>query len=105
MCVDAPNFAPLERTVTRLSSTGPGSAFEFIDVIKILRKSASPKFHLIAPSQIGYGWSSPPPLDFGVYESARVLSTLMVGLGFGSYAVQGGDIGSVLARIMSVRYL
>ncbi|ORY64618.1 epoxide hydrolase [Leucosporidium creatinivorum] len=85
----------------------PGSLLEYIDTIKILQNSTTPSFHLICPNQVGYGWSSGPPLDrgFGMYEMARILDKLMVGLGFGSgYAVQGGDIGSVIARIMSVKY-
>ncbi|KAL8281159.1 hypothetical protein RQP46_006517 [Phenoliferia psychrophenolica] len=85
----------------------PGSLIEFIETIKILRKSTSPAFHLICPSQVGYGWSDPPPLDrgYGMYDLSRLMNTLMCGLGFESgYAAQGGDIGSVLARIMSVKY-
>ncbi|KAM0752398.1 epoxide hydrolase [Meredithblackwellia eburnea MCA 4105] len=85
----------------------PGSAHDFYETVKILSKSTSPSFHLIAPNQIGYGWSDPPPLDrgFGMHDSARVLHKLMLGLGFGGgYAAQGGDIGSVLARILSVNY-
>lgn len=84
----------------------PGSALEFLEVVKILRQSTSPSFHLIAPNQVGYGWSSPPPLDrgFGMEDSARILHKLMTGLGFKEYAAQGGDIGSVLARMLAVKY-
>ncbi|POY74622.1 hypothetical protein BMF94_2383 [Rhodotorula taiwanensis] len=85
----------------------PGSAFEFIQAIKILRESTSPAFHLIAPMEPGYGWSSPPPLDrgFTMDDCAELLNRLMVGLGYGGgYAVQGGDIGSGLARLVAVKY-
>ncbi|BGP40178.1 hypothetical protein JCM10449v2_004136 [Rhodotorula kratochvilovae] len=85
----------------------PGSAFEFVEVIKLLRESTNPSFHLIAPMEPGYGWSSGPPLDrgFGMFDCARLLDKLMTGLGYGdSYAVQGGDIGSGLARILAVQY-
>ncbi|BGP24824.1 hypothetical protein JCM10295v2_003744 [Rhodotorula toruloides] len=84
-----------------------GSAFEFIEVIKTLRKSTKPAFHLIAPMEPGYGWSSPPPLDrgFNMDDCARLLDKLMHGLGFGAgYAVQGGDIGSGLARTLALQY-
>ncbi|GAA5952748.1 hypothetical protein JCM10213_007918 [Rhodosporidiobolus nylandii] len=85
----------------------PGSAFEFLDAVKILRESTSPAFHLIAPMLPGYGWSSPPPLDrgFGMDDCARILDKLMAGLGYSEgYAVQGGDIGSGLARILACEY-
>lgn len=79
-----------------------GSLLEYIDTINILQKSTTPSFHLICPNQIGYGWSSGPPLDrgFGMYDMARILDKLMVGLGFGSgYAVQVSHrIVLVLAR-------
>lgn len=55
----------------------------------------------------GYGWSSPPPLDrgFNMDDCARLLDKLMQGLGFGDgYAVQGGDIGSGLARTLALKY-
>ncbi|GAA5923867.1 hypothetical protein JCM1841_001418 [Sporobolomyces salmonicolor] len=85
----------------------PGSAFEFLSAVKLLCKSASPSFHIICPNQPGYGWSSPPPLDrgFGTDEVAGLMNKLMVGLGYGGgYAIQGGDIGSVLARKMALKY-
>ncbi|GAA6059018.1 hypothetical protein JCM10212_001243 [Sporobolomyces blumeae] len=85
----------------------PGSAFEFLEAVKLLRESTSPAFHLVVPMEPGYGWSSPPPLDrgFGTDDVASILHKLMLGLGFESgYAIQGGDIGSMLARKMSLRY-
>lgn len=97
----------------------PGSAFEFIEgkrseggkdspslpaisypsiltphtytAIKILRKSISPAFHLIAPMEPGYGWSSPPPLDrgFNMNDCTALMNDLMFGLGYGDgYAAQ-----------------
>lgn len=35
-------------------------------------------------------------------DAARQMDVLMRGLGFESYVVQGGDIGSIIARIMAV---
>lgn len=69
----------------------PGSFLEFIDVIKILKSSSNPSFHLICPSQPGYGFSSDPPLDrpYGMNDVARLMNKLMGGLGFESgYAAQ-----------------
>ena len=63
--------------------------------------------HLIAPMEPGYGWSSGPPLDrgFGMYDCARLMDKLMSGLGFADgYAVQGGDIGSGLARTLALEH-
>ncbi|KDE08933.1 hypothetical protein MVLG_01025 [Microbotryum lychnidis-dioicae p1A1 Lamole] len=88
----------------------PGSAHEFTEAIKILTQpssaSSGPSFSIICPNQPGYGWSSGPPLDrsFGMYDVARICHSLMLGLGFKSYVAQGGDIGSVIARIMASRY-
>ncbi|GAA5845425.1 hypothetical protein JCM9279_003026 [Rhodotorula babjevae] len=99
---DDPNAIPL-----LLLHGWPGSAFEFVEVIKLLRESKSPSFHLIAPMEPGYGWSSGPPLDrgFSMYDCARLMDKLMTGLGFGDgYAVQGGDIGSGLARVLALKH-
>ncbi|GAA5925284.1 epoxide hydrolase [Sporobolomyces koalae] len=85
----------------------PGSAFEFLEAVKILRDQTSPSFHLVVPMEPGYGWSSPPPLDrgFGTTDVANILHKLMVGLGFqAGYAIQGGDIGSMLARKMALKF-
>lgn len=63
-------------------------------------------YHLIVPSMPGYAFSSRPPLDhdFDTIDVARIFNTLMVGLGFSGYIAQGGDIGSKIARILSVQY-
>lgn len=39
-----------------------------------------------------------------MFDCARILDKLMRGLGFGEYVAQGGDIGSVLARILACNY-
>lgn len=77
-----------------------------------LRKTYTPAqmpYHFIVPSLIGYGWSSPPPIDraFAARDCAGVFETMMVGLGFGKsggkggYFAQGGDIGSFVTRQLS----
>ncbi|RTE73525.1 hypothetical protein BHE90_012037 [Fusarium euwallaceae] len=84
----------------------PGSVVEFLPLLLHLKSQfdANPAdfgYHIIAPSLIGFGWSSPPPNtnDFCFEDNARLLSKLMANLGFSKtgYVVQGGDIGSPIA--------
>lgn len=88
----------------------PGSFLEFLSVCEILRKKYSPEdlpFHVIVPSLPGYGYSDGPPLDrdYTVEDIARVMDSLMRGLGFGSgYVSQGGDIGSFITRVLGAKY-
>jgi pimeloyl-ACP methyl ester carboxylesterase len=88
----------------------PGSFMEFLPVIELLRKKYTPDtlpYHVIVPSLPGYAMSSGPPLDrdFSLLDVARILNQLMIGLGFGAgYVAQGGDIGSMLSRILSSKY-
>ncbi|KZP29800.1 alpha/beta-hydrolase [Athelia psychrophila] len=88
----------------------PGSFLEFLPILAILRSRYTPStlpYHLIVPSMPGYAFSSPPPPDraFDLLNVARIFNTLMVGLGFGGgYVAQGGDIGSKVARVLSVQY-
>ena len=86
----------------------PGSFLEFLSLLDTLRKKYKPQdlpFHVVVPSLPGYTYSSGPPLtkDFKTEDMARIMDRLMVELGFGSgYAVQGGDLGSAVARVMAV---
>lgn len=88
----------------------PGSHFEFLDILSLYREKYSPEnlpYHIIAVSLPGWTLSSGPPLtrDFGMEDIGRIMNKLMVGLGFGSgYVLQGGDIGSFTACIMSGTY-
>ncbi|RSL43053.1 hypothetical protein CEP54_015242 [Fusarium duplospermum] len=84
----------------------PGSVVEFLPLLLHLKSQfdANPAdfcYHIIVPSLVGFGWSSPPPntKDFRFEENARLLSKLMANLGFSKtgYVVQGGDIGSPIA--------
>ena len=55
----------------------------------------------------GFGFSSRPPKDseFRVEETAEVFDGLMRGLGYGDgYAVQGGDLGSHISRVMAQKH-
>lgn len=88
----------------------PGSFLEFLPIISLVKSHYTPEtlpYHLNVPSLPGYAFSSPPPLDrdFRVEDIARVMNQLMLDLGFGSgYVVQGGDIGSKVARVIAVEH-
>jgi microsomal epoxide hydrolase len=89
---------------------GIGSFIEFIPMMSILRERYTPEtlpYHFVVPSLPGYTFSSPQPLDqdFSPVEAARVMDTLAKDLGFGDgYLVQGGDVGSRVARNMGVAF-
>ncbi|CAD0100793.1 unnamed protein product [Aureobasidium mustum] len=88
----------------------PGSFLEFLPMLDKLRNRYSPDdlpYHLVVPSLPGYAFSSPPPLDkdFGIEDVARLMNQLMLNLGFGAgYMVQGGDVGSKVARVMAAKH-
>ncbi|KAK5994496.1 Putative epoxide hydrolase [Cladobotryum mycophilum] len=84
----------------------PGSFLEFIPIFRLLTDAYTPAtlpYHLVVPSIPGYAFSSAPPLDrdFRLEDAARIVDHLMVQLGFGDgYVVQGGDVGSKIARVL-----
>ncbi|KAI1860425.1 hypothetical protein JX265_009824 [Neoarthrinium moseri] len=89
----------------------PGSICEFLDIMDLLRAKYTPQtlpYHVVVPSLPGYGFSSGPPVDadYGVMQAAKAIHGLMLGLGFGKsgYLVQGGDLGSFVARAMALIY-
>ncbi|KFX96373.1 hypothetical protein V490_03377 [Pseudogymnoascus sp. VKM F-3557] len=88
----------------------PGNFLEFLPILELLRNNYTPEtlpYHVIVPSLPGYAFSSTPPLDrdFRTGDVARIFNRLMQDLGFGNgYVVQGGDIGSKIARAMAVEY-
>jgi len=89
----------------------PGSFLEFIPLMGLLRKKYTPDtlpYHIIAPSLPGYAFSSGPPLDrdWKVADTSRIMHKLLLTLGFGTngYLVQGGDIGSFVARELAATY-
>lgn len=79
-------------------------------ILSRLQESYSPKdlpYHVVVPSLPGFGFSSKPPLDkdFTISSVAYIFNRLMVLLGFANgYVVQGGDVGSEVARILGVEY-
>ncbi|KAI0408795.1 Alpha/Beta hydrolase protein [Xylaria palmicola] len=52
-------------------------------------------FHVVVSSIPGFTWSSAPPRDWTLQDTARVFDQLMRRLGYSSYAAQGGDWGAL----------
>jgi microsomal epoxide hydrolase len=87
----------------------PGSFLEFLPILDLLQSkytSATLPYHVVVPTLPGYTFSSMPPLDmdFQAEDAARILDGLTSTLGFASYAIQGGDVGGRVARIMAAEY-
>ena len=81
----------------------PGSVVEFLRIVEPLTAAGPDAFHLVIPSLPGYGWSS-PVADAGWHpvRMARAFAELMARLGYGRYAAQGGDWGSVVATELAL---
>ncbi|UKZ57098.1 hypothetical protein TrVGV298_010950 [Trichoderma virens] len=88
----------------------PGSFFELLPMMELLSDKYTPAtlpYHVIVPSLPSYGLSGSPSenVEMTLDLAARIMHQLMIDLGFSEgYVAQGGDLGSVLARIMSVKY-
>ncbi|KAK4050455.1 hypothetical protein OIV83_003525 [Microbotryomycetes sp. JL201] len=82
----------------------PGSFDEFVDIIPLLTHPPSETdqaFHVVVPSQPGFTFSDPPKSNkHTMDDTARMFDKLMTGLGYATYAAQGGDWGSVTARLL-----
>ncbi|KAI9640842.1 hypothetical protein NHQ30_010683 [Ciborinia camelliae] len=94
-----PNAIPLI-----LSHGWPGSFMEFLPVIDPLTTASSTSnrtstsFHVVVPSLPGYAFSSAPPVNWTLSDTARVFNTLMTDvLGYETYAAHGTDFGSNVA--------
>jgi microsomal epoxide hydrolase len=84
-----------------LSHGWPGSVLEFIKLIPLLTDPAAhggdpaDAFTVVAPSLPGYTLSfAPDQRRCALPDIAAMFDTLMLGLGYGRYAAQGGDWGS-----------
>eukprot|EP00879_Flechtneria_rotunda_P002300 GHRR01002493.1.p1 GENE.GHRR01002493.1~~GHRR01002493.1.p1 ORF type:complete len:398 (+),score=95.95 GHRR01002493.1:154-1347(+) len=78
----------------------PGSYFEFYRLIPLLQQDG--RFHIVAPSLPGYGFSSAPQSrGFGVTAMAACMDALMATLGYSRYMAQGGDWGAVICRALA----
>ncbi|KAF5628519.1 epoxide hydrolase [Fusarium sp. NRRL 25303] len=87
----------------------PGSFLEFIPVLELLQKkysSSSLPYHVIVPSLPGYMLSSGPSQaeEWNSKDAARVINKAVTSLGFIRYAVQGGDVGSLIAATLATTY-
>ncbi|KAJ7184615.1 Alpha/Beta hydrolase protein [Mycena filopes] len=88
----------------------PGSFQEFIPVIKPLTEPSSVNgtkvsYHVVVPSLPGFVFSSPPPVNATVHDTARIFNTLMTTiLGYSTYAVHGTDWGCAVAYSMYGSY-
>jgi pimeloyl-ACP methyl ester carboxylesterase len=85
----------------------PGSVVEFLDVISPLSDprahglDPAQAFHLVIPSLVGFGFSTPlSAVDWTPTRIAEAFTTLMAGLGYDRYCVQGGDYGSFIGPVM-----
>jgi pimeloyl-ACP methyl ester carboxylesterase len=83
----------------------------FLEVDKIIDDLVSPvdpgkqAYHVVAPSLPGLVFSSSPQRqEFVIADMAAVNHKLMLALGYDKYMAQGGDWGSMVARIMGMRY-
>ncbi|KAH8078649.1 hypothetical protein HD553DRAFT_143594 [Filobasidium floriforme] len=84
----------------------PGNFYEILPMVRHLQAAGNPPMHIIIPSLIGYSYSSQAPLDreLGTEGCARIMNSLMKGLGYDKYVVQGGDLGAFLGRFMAIRF-
>lgn len=88
----------------------PASFMEFIPMMQLLVKKYTPEslpYHIIVPSLPDYGLSggSTRNTEMTVATAARIMNQLMIDLGFGKgYIAQGGDLGSMIARVISVNH-
>ncbi|KAL3495085.1 Alpha/Beta hydrolase protein [Aspergillus germanicus] len=88
----------------------PGSFMEFLPMLEILAKKYTPEtlpYHVIVPSLPDYALSggASEDVEMTLDRAARIMNQLMLDLGFGNgYVAQGGDLGSMLVRIMAVQY-
>ena len=85
----------------------PGSFLEFLPMLRLLTSKYTPEtlpYHMVVPSLPGYTLSGtiPTTKDFKLEDCATILDTLMCDLGFNrsGYVVQGGDVGSRVARVL-----
>lgn len=79
----------------------PGSVFEFLRLIPLLRED----FTVVAPSLPGYGLSfKPGQRRFSVEEIADLYAELMSLLGYARFGAQGGDWGAFVASCLGHRH-
>jgi pimeloyl-ACP methyl ester carboxylesterase len=94
-----------------LSHGWPGSVLEFMKLIPLLTDPAAhggdpaDAFTVVAPSLPGYTLSfMPNQRRFALPEIGAMFDTLMLRLGYGRYAAQGGDWGSFVTAWLAEKY-
>ncbi|WP_072802609.1 epoxide hydrolase family protein [Rhodococcoides yunnanense] len=77
----------------------PGSIFEFLDIIDSLTDppGSAHAFHVVIPSLPGFTLSGPTSEPWYTDRIAEAWVTLMDGLGYREFGVQGGDIGAAVS--------
>jgi epoxide hydrolase len=104
--------SPHEGAVPLVITHGwPGSVIEFSKVIEPLTDpaafggEAADAFHLVCPSMPGFGFSGKPArTGWGCERIADAWDHLMARLGYPRYGAQGGDWGSLVARMIGLRH-
>jgi pimeloyl-ACP methyl ester carboxylesterase len=96
---DDRGIAAGERLPVILIHGWPGGPIEFLELIPRLVAAGH---DVVVPSLPGFAFSAEPPSPMNVVEIADRLRALMSGaLGYGRYAVQGGDWGSEMGARMA----
>lgn len=77
----------------------PGSVFEFLEIVESLTNPTDPAdaFDVVIPSLPGFTLSGPTFEPWDTDRTAAAWVTLMDRLGYGRFAVQGGDIGAAVS--------
>jgi pimeloyl-ACP methyl ester carboxylesterase len=89
----------------------PGSFLEFIPIIEELTQITTTStgkrtsFHVVVPSLPGFAFSSAPPSNWTLEDTARIQHTLMTEiLGYKKFATHGTDYGSGPAYTLYANY-
>ncbi|HET8735162.1 MAG TPA: epoxide hydrolase [Pricia sp.] len=83
----------------------PGSFLEMMKILPLLTQDSEITFDVIIPSMIGYGFSSKFTKEgCNVGYMADLWVKLMKELGYGKFAVQGGDFGAGVSTAIAYKY-
>ncbi len=84
----------------------PGSVLEFLELIDPLVDPtahggrAEDAFHVIIPSQPGFGFSDKPTDRWNATRTAKAWGVLMTRLGYDRWVAQGGDWGATVTGVL-----
>ncbi|KAI1429600.1 Alpha/Beta hydrolase protein [Xylaria sp. FL1777] len=87
----------------------PGSFVEATKIIGDLVRGdgidGTRTFHVVAPSLIDFGFSSPSrATGFSFEQHAEAYDKLMTALGYNEYVIQGGDVGHMVTKYITKKY-